>query len=83
MFIFRATRACVQSILVSFFVLLTVLWADQLPGENIQMKLESELLKKKYMLKSILGHTNGKFVPIYIPEHYGPRNSQHLSDPYT
>ena len=28
------------------------------------------------------GNPNGKLWPIYIPEHYGERNSQHLLDPY-
>ena len=29
------------------------------------------------------GHSGGGFYPLYIPEHYGVRNSQHLWDPYT
>ena len=28
------------------------------------------------------GHKDGSFYPIYIPEHYGKRNSQHPFDPY-
>ena len=28
------------------------------------------------------GNPNGKLWPIYIPEHYGERTSQHLLDPY-
>ena len=28
------------------------------------------------------GNPHGKLWPIYIPEHYGVRNSQHLFDPY-
>ena len=28
------------------------------------------------------GHTDGSFLPIFIPEHYGKRNSQHPFDPY-
>ena len=28
------------------------------------------------------GHIDGSLYPIYIPEHYGKRNSQHLFDPY-
>ena len=28
------------------------------------------------------GNPNGKLWPLYIPEHYGVRNSQHLFDPY-
>ena len=28
------------------------------------------------------GHPRGKYWPIYIPEQYGERNSQHLLDPY-
>ena len=28
------------------------------------------------------GHMSGSLFPIYIQEHYGKRNSQHLLDPY-
>ena len=28
------------------------------------------------------GHKDGSLYPMYIPEHYGKRNSQHLFDPY-
>jgi hypothetical protein len=28
------------------------------------------------------GHSEGKWWPLYIPEYYGGRNSQHLLDPY-
>ena len=28
------------------------------------------------------GHPNGKWWPLYIPEHYGARCSQYLFDPY-
>ena len=28
------------------------------------------------------GNPNGKLWPLYIPEHYGERNSQYLFDPY-
>ncbi len=28
------------------------------------------------------GHANGSFWPVFIPEHYGRRNSQHPFDPY-
>ena len=29
------------------------------------------------------GHEDSKFWPVFIPEHYGRRNSQHLLDPYS
>ena len=28
------------------------------------------------------GHRDFGWWPLYVPEHYGPRNSQHLLDPY-
>ena len=28
------------------------------------------------------GHSRGSYWPIYIPEHYGKKNSQNLLDPY-
>ena len=28
------------------------------------------------------GHSDPGFWPLYVPEHYGTRNSQHLFDPY-
>ena len=28
------------------------------------------------------GHSQGKWWPLYVPEHYGVRSSQHLLDPY-
>ncbi len=28
------------------------------------------------------GHKDGGIVPVYVPEHYGPRNSRNLFDPY-
>ena len=28
------------------------------------------------------GHKDGSLFPLFIPEHYGKRNSQHLFDPY-
>ena len=30
----------------------------------------------------IPGHKDSGIFPVYIPEHYGKRNSQHLFDPY-
>ena len=30
----------------------------------------------------IPGHKDSGILPVYIPEHYGKRNSQHLFDPY-
>ena len=32
---------------------------------------------------SFPGHSDNQLSPIYIPEHYGERSSQHLFDPYS
>lgn len=29
------------------------------------------------------GHADSRFWPLYVEEHFGPRNSQHLLDPYS
>ena len=36
-----------------------------------------------YVFFSFPGHTENKFWPIVIPEHYGERCSQHMFDPYS
>ena len=40
------------------------------------------LLIVKLVSGKLPGHPNGHLWPIYIPEHYGGRNSQHFLDPY-
>ena len=40
------------------------------------------LLIVKLISGKLPGHPDGYLWPIYIPEHYGGRNSQHFLDPY-
>ena len=57
---------------------------DAWPGFAAQMVVITSiwLLLCLAFMSDFPGHPMGKLWPLYVPEHYGHRNSQHLLDPY-